>query len=51
MKGELGVKTDDGEVCVRPGEAVLISAGERHGNFNASKGQTEYIVVNYTTTR
>jgi mannose-6-phosphate isomerase-like protein (cupin superfamily) len=51
MKGELGVKTNNGDVCVRPGEAVLISSGELHGNFNASKGETEYIVVNYTLTR
>ena len=36
MKGELGVKTNDGDVSVRLGEAVLISPGELHGNFNAS---------------
>jgi mannose-6-phosphate isomerase-like protein (cupin superfamily) len=51
MKRRVGVKTNDGDVCVRPGEAVLISSGELHGNFNASNGETEYIVVNYTLTR
>ena len=50
MKGELGVKTNPGEVCVKPGEAVLISPGELHGNFNASTEKTEYMVVNYTLT-
>lgn len=48
MKGELGIKTSQGEVCVKPGEAVLISPKELHGNFNALKEKTEYIIVNYT---
>lgn len=48
LRGELGVKTNEGEVCVKPGEAVLISPKELHGNFNASKEKTEYIIVNYT---
>ena len=51
MKGELGVKTQEGEICVKKGEAVVISPGELHGNFNTSKEETEYIVVNYTLTR
>lgn len=48
MKGKLGVKTNEGEVFVKPEEAALISAKELHGNFNASTEKTEYIVVNYT---
>ncbi|OGP87794.1 MAG: hypothetical protein A2156_01215 [Deltaproteobacteria bacterium RBG_16_48_10] len=51
IKGELGIKANEGEVYVKPGEAVVISPGELHGNFNASKEETEYIVVNYTLTR
>ncbi len=50
MKGELGVKTNHGEVCVKPGEGVLISPGELYGKFNASTEKTEYVVVNYTLT-
>ncbi len=50
IKGELGIKMSQGEVCVKPGEAVLIPPGEPHGNFNASKEKTEYIFVNYTLT-
>jgi mannose-6-phosphate isomerase-like protein (cupin superfamily) len=50
MKGEVGVKTSHGEVFVKQGEAVLISPGELHGNFNASTQKTEYMVVNYTLT-
>lgn len=45
LKGELGVKTSQGEIRVKPGEAVFIYPGELHGNFNAGGGDTEYIAV------
>ena len=45
LKGELGIKSTQGEVRVKPDEAVLISPGEYHGNFNAGGGKTEYIFV------
>jgi quercetin dioxygenase-like cupin family protein len=48
INGELGVKTSQGEFRVRSGEAAMISPGEVHGNFNASNGNTEYLLVNYT---
>ncbi len=47
LKGELGIKTAHGDLCVSPGEAVLISPGDFHANFNASKGETEYIAVTW----
>ena len=50
LKGELGIKMKNGEVLVKPGEAILISPGDLHGNFNASKGETEYIAVTCTLT-
>ena len=45
LKGELGIKTGQGEIRAKPGEAVFVYPGEVHGNFNASKGETEYIAV------
>ncbi len=47
LKGELGVKTNQGEVRVKPGEAIFIYPGELHGNSNASKGETEYFVITF----
>jgi quercetin dioxygenase-like cupin family protein len=45
LKGELGVKASQEEIRVKPGEAVFISPGDLHGNFNAGGGEIEYIAV------
>ena len=45
LKGELGVKSAEGEIRVKPGEAVFVYPGEVHGIFNAGGGEIEYIAV------
>ena len=45
LKGQLGVKTGQGEIRVNPGEAIFIGPGDLHGNFNAGGGEIEYISV------
>lgn len=47
LKGELGVKGSQGEIRVKPGEAVFINAGQTHANFNSGGGEIEYISVTY----
>ena len=49
-KGEMGLKTAEGEVQLKEGEAVLIYPGEVHENYNALEGETEYIVVTSSLT-
>ena len=45
LKGEMAMKTEPGEVRLKPMEAAFVSPGERHQNFNVADGETEYIVV------
>jgi len=44
-KGEMGLKTDEGEFRLKAGEAAFISPGEIHENYNLANGETEYIVI------
>jgi quercetin dioxygenase-like cupin family protein len=48
LKGELRVRVKDEDIFLKPGQAIIISPGELHANFNASKGETEYISVTCT---
>ncbi len=45
LKGEMAIKTEQGEVRLKQGEAAFIYPGEVHQNFNVAEGETEYIVV------
>ncbi len=45
LKGELGVKSSQGDIRVKAGEAIFVSPGEIHGNFNPGGGEVEYIAV------
>jgi quercetin dioxygenase-like cupin family protein len=47
LKGELGVKGSEGEVRIKPGEAVFVNPKQIHENFNAGGGEIEYISVTY----
>lgn len=48
LKGELGVRGNSEEVVLKPGQATIVSPGEVHGNYNRSKGETEYISITCT---
>ncbi|MFC2047805.1 cupin domain-containing protein [Chloroflexota bacterium] len=45
LKGEMAMKTAQGEVRVKQGEAAFIYPGEVHENCNVAEGETEYIVI------
>ena len=45
LKGEMAMKTAQGEVRVEQGEAAFIYPGEVHENCNVVEGETEYIVI------
>ena len=45
LKGEMAIKTAQGEVRMKQGEAAFIYPGEVHENYNMGEGETEYIVI------
>jgi len=45
LKGEMAMKTAEGESRLKQGEAVFIYPGEAHQNYNVAKGETEYLIV------
>ena len=45
MKGEMAMKTAQGEVRLKQGEAAFIYPGEVHENYNVAEGETEYIII------
>ncbi len=45
LKGEMVLKTAQGEARLKEGEAAFIYPGEVHGNYNAVEDETEYIVI------
>ena len=45
LKGEMALKTAQGEARLKQGEAAFIPPGEVHENYNAVEGETEYIVI------
>ncbi len=45
LKGEMALKTAQGEARLKEGEAAFISPGEVHENYNAVEDETEYIVI------
>jgi quercetin dioxygenase-like cupin family protein len=45
LEGEMMVKADGVETSVKKGQAVLISSGEVHENYNINQGDTEYLVI------
>ena len=44
-KGEMALRTAEGEVQLKQGEAAFIYPGEVHENYNVVEGETEDIVV------
>jgi quercetin dioxygenase-like cupin family protein len=49
LKGEMGVKTAQGEFRLKAGDAALISPGEVHENYNLLNKKTEYLIVTCRT--
>lgn len=49
-KGEMALRTAEGEVQLKQGEAAFIYPGEVHENYNVGEGETEYIVVTSSLT-
>ncbi len=49
-KGEMALKTAEGEVQLKQGEAAFIYPREVHQNYNVAEGETEYIVVTSSLT-
>ena len=45
LKGEMAMKTAQGEVRLKQGEAAFIYPGEVHENYNVAEGETEYIII------
>ena len=45
LKGEMVLKTAQGEARLKEGEAAFIYPGEVHENYNAVESETEYIVI------
>jgi len=45
LKGEMLMKTDQGEARLKAGQAAFIYPGEVHENYNVANGTTEYLVV------
>lgn len=45
LKGEMAIKTEQGEVRLEQGDAAFIYPGEIHQNFNVAEGETEYLVI------
>jgi len=50
LKGEMAMKTAQGEVRLKQGEAAFIYPGEVHQNYNVVEGETEYLVITSTLT-
>ncbi len=50
LKGEMALKTVEGEVRLKPGEAAFIFPGEVHENYNVVEDETEYIVITSSLT-
>ena len=44
------IKTAEGEVHLKQGEAAFIYPGEVHENYNVVEGETEYLVVTSSLT-
>jgi quercetin dioxygenase-like cupin family protein len=44
-KGEMGLKTGEGEFKLKVGDAAFINPGEMHENYNVANEETEYIVI------
>ena len=45
LKGEMAVKTAEGESRLKQGEAAFIYPGEVHQNYNAAEGETEDLSI------
>ena len=45
LKGEMAMKTAQGEVRLKQGEAAFIYPGEVHQNYNVVERETEFIVI------
>ena len=45
LKGEMALKTAQGEFRLKPGEAAFIYPGEVHENYNVIDGETSYLVI------
>ncbi|MFC1976804.1 cupin domain-containing protein [Chloroflexota bacterium] len=45
LRGEMGMKTAEGEARLKQGEAAFIYPGEVHENYNVAGVETEYIVI------
>jgi len=49
IKGAMMFVSKDGKQPLRQGQAVLVSRGEEHSNYNIAGGATEYITVTATS--
>jgi|WetSurMetagenome_2_1015567.scaffolds.fasta_scaffold703383_1 mannose-6-phosphate isomerase-like protein (cupin superfamily) len=45
LKGEMMFTIEGVEISVKAGSAILVQPGESHENYNASQGETEYLVI------
>lgn len=45
LKGEMTMKTAQGDTQLKAGEAAFIAPGEIHSNHNSAEAETEYIVI------